>query len=112
MSAVPFTPTPPIAPAVGETLEQYTAMASGKPYVASDPFLDRLRNRTAALLHQANATVDMAERMEIMRQFLACRARERGEGPGGPYIVQPFTCEYVSICECGQEQRARPLLAC
>lgn len=89
-----FKPTPFAPPnaAAGESSTQYDAMVAGKPYGADDKYLHTLRNRTSALMHKANSTIPMAERMEIIKQFVEIRPGDRG----GVYIVEPFFCEYVS----------------
>lgn len=83
---------PPLPPPPGTTAEQLENMVAGRPYLASDKYLDVLRVRTAQLLHKGNAETDMTKRMEIYSEFLEFRKGDRN----GAFMVQPFTCEYVS----------------
>jgi hypothetical protein len=92
---VPFTPIPNLQPGEGETTEQFDLMVQGKPYIATDRYLDRLRNHVAKLQDVANKVVGMEERMPLYREYITFRKGERG----GAYIVQPFVCEYVSRIE-------------
>lgn len=85
----------------GESSEQLDEMIAGRPYLAGDKFISRVRNSTVPLLAAANAEIDMVKRMAIMSDFLEFRGGERNSGP---WIVNPFTCEYVS---CGRRQWAK-----
>ncbi|KAL1410295.1 hypothetical protein Q8F55_004301 [Vanrija albida] len=86
-----FTP-PATAPALlpGEDYEQLENMLAGRPYLASDPYLDRLRVRGFETLYDINRTRDNGERMAALKPFLDCRGGPRNK----VWIAAPFTCEY------------------
>lgn len=75
----------------GETREQFDNMIAGQPYKAGDKYVARVRDSIVPLLAAANAELDMKKRMELFSQFIVFRGGERNSGP---YICQPFTCEY------------------
>lgn len=83
---------PPFPPTAAQTAEQLDNMVSGRPYLAGDKYLDALRQHTADLLYKGNGETDMVKRMALYSQFIEFRKGERN----GAFMVQPFTCEYVS----------------
>ncbi len=73
-------------------------MVSGKPYLASDPYLDRLRETYLDLIHTINNERDGGKRAEMWRSFI----HFKGE-PGKSFIVSPFLCEYGFNITLGEE---------
>ena len=85
---------PPIPPLThGETLEQHDIMISGKPYIAMDPLLSRLRDIAAEQLAAVNGENNMDKRMAILNGVCDMRG---GKGKEEVLVAAPFTVEYVS----------------
>lgn len=84
------TPQSPPNEAAGESAEGLLGMIAGKPYLAGDKYVDRVRDSMVEPLWQANQERDMAKRMVIFRKHIEFR-----EGPRKrAFIAAPFTCEY------------------
>ncbi|WRT66079.1 uncharacterized protein IL334_003032 [Kwoniella shivajii] len=73
-------------PSKDEDPTQLSLMLSGKPYLASDPYICRIRDDQARKVWEVNQTVDMGPRMKVMSELVRM-AKE-------VYIVQGFFCEY------------------
>ena len=67
---------------------QLSLMIQGKPYLALDSYLDRLRNTGAIKLDKIVSEPDGEKRMDLWRKHAVI-------GPNC-MIVQRFFCEYVS----------------
>lgn len=84
---------PHVNPAPEDDLTALAAMRAGKPYLAGDAYLDKLRNHALALLQKGNMELDMGRRMAMWRDGLL----DLRPGPRGRcFIAAPFLCEYVS----------------
>jgi hypothetical protein len=95
-NAACFSPHRPALPALeaGESLEQHDLMMSGKPYLASDPFLSRYRDTAADQFAAVSAERSMERRMEVLNRVCDMRG---GPGQEKVFIAAPFTFEYVSL---------------
>ena len=71
-----------------ETPDQLALMIAAKPYLATDKYLDRLRNLGAIKLNECVMEPDAEKRMALWAKFA-----DIGEGV---FITQRFFCEYVS----------------
>ena len=76
----------------GETTEQFEIMQAGKPYLAVDPYLNRVRNDAAEKLASLNKIGDTEKRMKVMRDIIDMRSTKPDPRV---YIMNPFTFEYV-----------------
>jgi hypothetical protein len=81
-------------PNAGEDATQLNLMRAGKPYLAMDPYLTRLRDRGAVVLKEFNDhSADLTKRMELMRK-VCCFVGERPK-EDIVAIMSGFICEYV-----------------
>lgn len=84
---------PHVTPAKEDDTAALALMRAGKPYLAGDAYLDKLRNHALALLQKGNLELDMGRRMAMWRSALL----DLRPGPRGRcFIAAPFLCEYVS----------------
>ena len=70
----------------GETDEQLKLMRAGKPYIAMDPYLDRVRQWGMDKVFELNNTSDMDARMKLMSEFVGMP-----EDDPKVFIARPFT---------------------
>lgn len=84
---------PQVTPAKEDDTSALEAMRAGKPYIAGDAYLDKLRNHALALLQKGNMELDMGRRMAMWNGFLDLRYQDRKR----IFIAAPFLCEYVSV---------------
>jgi hypothetical protein len=82
------------APKEGETQEQLKVMLAGKPYLAVDPYLMRLREEMSYKMFEYNAERSGEKRQELLANLATLRKPE-GK-PQNTHIMPPFTFEYVS----------------
>ncbi|WVR07289.1 hypothetical protein IAU60_004330 [Kwoniella sp. DSM 27419] len=76
-----------ISPPEGsEDPAELTLMLAGKPYLASDPYIDRVRADKARKVWEVNQVMEMGERMDQMRELV-----NMGKDV---YIAQGFFFEY------------------
>lgn len=84
-------PTADIAPPPlqeGETYDQFNLMISGKPYIAVDPYLMRIREYSQTILDKFNKiTGDTDKRMEIFDGIAAMPGKGKDRKV---YIMTPF----------------------
>jgi hypothetical protein len=83
------------APIEGEDHEQLKIMLSGKPYIAVDPYLCRIREEMATKMFEYNAERSGDKRQELLAGLATLRKPE-GK-PQNAHIMPPFTFEYVSL---------------
>lgn len=83
---------PQVTPAKEDDTSALEQMRAGKPYIAGDAYLDKLRNHALALLQKGNMELDMGRRMAMWNGFLDLRYEDRKR----IFIAAPFLCEYVS----------------
>lgn len=70
----------------GETFEQLELMRAGEPYLASDPYLCRVRQWGQDKVYEINKTSNLEERMKIFEDFVGMPEGEKKE----VYITTPF----------------------
>ncbi len=69
------------------TRTEWQKMVAGELYVANDPELVRLRANTRRILRAYNASVEGADRAELLEELL-------GGGVDDLWIEPPFHCDY------------------
>jgi len=82
------------APQEGEDHEQLKIMLAGKPYIAVDKYLCRIREEMASKMFEYNAERSGDKRQELLANMASLRKPE-GK-PQNTHIMPPFTFEYVS----------------
>ncbi|WWC61587.1 uncharacterized protein I303_104171 [Kwoniella dejecticola CBS 10117] len=82
-------------PGEGEDATELGIMIAGKPYLAMDPYVDRIRAGQAKKVWEINQIVDIPARMDAMRGFL-----NMGRDV---CIMQGFFCEYGFNITLGDE---------
>lgn len=92
----PFSKVKPPTPVEGEDTTQFELMVAGKPYLAMDKYLRRIRDEQAEKLCQINQTRSTEKRMELYTDLVNLTGGEEGN----VIINIPFTCEYVSMSQC------------
>jgi hypothetical protein len=75
----------------GESAEQFEVMLSGKPYLAADPYLCRMREAIQDKLWVINQERNTDKRMMLFDDFVTF-----GGGRDQTFVMTPFLCEYVS----------------
>lgn len=83
------------APIEGEDQEQLKIMLSGKPYIADEPYLNRIRESIASKMFEYNAERSNEKRKVLMENTFTMRKPEGR--PQNATILPPFTFEYVSL---------------
>jgi hypothetical protein len=83
-------PPPLPEPAQGESIEEFNIMISGKPYRASDPYIQRIAGAKRSKVFEINDARDDAKRMNLFKQFV-----KSGKQDAKFFILLPFFCEYV-----------------
>lgn len=83
------------APLEGEDQEQLKVMLAGKPYLAFDKYLNRLRELKAVQMFEYNAERSGEKRVELLASLATLRKPEGR--PQNTHIMPPFTFEYVSL---------------
>ncbi|KAK8861193.1 hypothetical protein IAR55_002012 [Kwoniella newhampshirensis] len=71
----------------GESYTQFELMIAGKPYLAGDKYLCRLRDEQADTLWTINQERNTDKRMALYKSFVNMKE-------GKVAIMTPFTCEY------------------
>ncbi|OXG45960.1 maltose O-acetyltransferase [Cryptococcus neoformans] len=94
-----FSKVKPPTPVEGEDTTQFELMVAGKPYLAMDKYLCRIRDEQAEKLCQINQTRSMEERMKLYADLVNLRGGEEGN----VIINIPFTCEYGSTITFGRD---------
>jgi len=83
------------APLEGEDQEQLKIMLAGKPYLAVDKYLGRMREAQAVKMFEYNAERSGEKRQELLAAMATMRKPE-GK-PQNTHIMPPFTFEYVGL---------------
>jgi len=83
------------APIEGENQEQLKIMLAGKPYLAVDKYLCRIREAQAVKMFEYNAERSGEKRQELLASMATMRKPE-GKSQN-THIIPPFTFEYVSL---------------
>jgi hypothetical protein len=73
-----------------ETSEEYELMLAGKPYLASDPYIQQVHETAAIKVKEINSEHDGAKRQQLLRAFFTCAP------DADVFVTLPFFCEYVS----------------
>ncbi len=84
-------PPPLPVPAEGESRAEFDLMVSGKPYKASDKYVQRIAADKRSKVFEINDARDDAKRAELFKKFV-----KSGKEGANFYILLPFFCEYVS----------------
>ena len=83
------------APLEGEDHEQLKIMLAGRPYIAVDKYLCRIREDMATKMFEYNAERSGDKRQELLAAMATLRNPE-GKAQN-THIMPPFTFEYVSF---------------
>lgn len=85
------------APREGESQEQLKIMLAGKPYLAVDAYLCRVREEMATKMFEYNQERSGEKRGKMLEAMATLRPpKEKGQAQN-TYITPPFTFEYVSL---------------
>ncbi|WWC60041.1 uncharacterized protein I303_102604 [Kwoniella dejecticola CBS 10117] len=74
----------------GEDTVQLELMISGKPYLAFQPYLTRVRDESAEKVYQFNQERNTERRMKLAEGFISLLQQDKGQSS----IALPFSCEY------------------
>ncbi|KAF8714513.1 Maltose acetyltransferase, partial [Rhizoctonia solani] len=66
----------------------FEGMIAGRPYLASDPYIQRIAGEQGRKVRELNAEQDDKKREALLRQLLKCKEDAQVA------IVMPFFCEY------------------
>ncbi|ELU38875.1 Hexapep domain-containing protein [Rhizoctonia solani AG-1 IA] len=66
----------------------FEGMIAGRPYLASDPYIQRIAGEQGRKVRELNAEQDDEKREVLLRQLLKCKEDAQVA------IVMPFFCEY------------------
>jgi hypothetical protein len=75
-------------PGDDQSSAEFDLMISGKPYLASDAYIQRIATAQRQKLYQINDERDDEKRTELMKRFFKCKGVFANMGP--------IFCEYVS----------------
>jgi hypothetical protein len=74
---------------------EFELMISGKPYLASDPYIRQVASKAAAKVREINKEEDDIKRQALVRSFIKCDSNAQ------IWITPPFFCEYVRCFKSG-----------
>ncbi|WVW79827.1 hypothetical protein I302_101797 [Kwoniella bestiolae CBS 10118] len=74
----------------GENTDQFDLMVAGKPYIAWDAYLGRVRDESAERVWQFNQERNTEKRMKLAEGFVTLLQQDKGKSS----IALPFSCEY------------------
>ncbi len=84
----PSQPSPRIPPPLpGEFPTELQKMIRAENYLATDPYLSRLRDLAVVKNDQCNLELEGGKRMKMYKEWVNCG--------GNCWIMRNFTCEYV-----------------
>ena len=89
------------APQEGESHEQLKIMLAGKPYIAIDAYLGRIREEMATKMYEYNRERSGEKRTKMLESMATLRPPKEEGMAQNTYITTPFTFEYVSTPRSG-----------